>query len=72
MSEFNPSPASKEDWLGLDPCVDREALDRLFSVSYEELRRLASKVVTANANNEAADQSRRYPIEKGDQNKPKF
>src|SRR6188474_240361 len=44
MSEFNPSSASKEDWHGLDPLVDREALDRLFSVTYEELRRLASKV----------------------------
>ena len=44
MSEFNPSSASKKDWHGLDPLVDREALDRLFSVTYEELRRLASRV----------------------------
>src|SRR4030095_2033177 len=42
MSEFNPSSAPNEDWL--DPLIDREALDRLFSVTYEELRRLASKV----------------------------
>ena len=44
MSESDPSSESTEDWHGLDPRVDREALDRLFSVTYEELRRLASKV----------------------------
>ena len=44
MSESDPSSESTEDWHGLDPRIDREALDRLFSVTYEELRRLASKV----------------------------
>jgi RNA polymerase sigma factor (TIGR02999 family) len=32
------------DWEGLPSVVDREALDDLFSLTYEELRRLASSV----------------------------
>ena len=36
--------ASPHDWDGLDLVIDRQALDRLFSVTYEELRRLASRV----------------------------
>src|SRR4029434_1304309 len=44
MSESDPSSESTQDWHGLDSLVDREALDRLFSVTYEELRRLASTV----------------------------
>ena len=44
MSESDPSSTPKRDWDAPDPVIDREALDRLFSVTYEELRRLASKV----------------------------
>jgi RNA polymerase sigma factor (TIGR02999 family) len=44
MSESDPSSAPARDWDAPDPLVEREALDRLFSVTYEELRRLASKV----------------------------
>lgn len=32
------------DWDALSPAIDRQALDALFSVTYEELRRLASNV----------------------------
>jgi len=32
------------DWHDLDPVLGREALDRLFTVTYEELRRLAQSV----------------------------
>jgi RNA polymerase sigma factor (TIGR02999 family) len=32
------------DWDALSPAIDRQALDALFSVTYEELRRLASSV----------------------------
>jgi RNA polymerase sigma factor (TIGR02999 family) len=44
MSESDPSSAPTPGWAGPDPIIDREALDRLFSVTYEELRRLASQV----------------------------
>jgi len=44
MSAHDPSAASGDDRCAPDPVVDREALDRLFSVTYEELRRLASSV----------------------------
>jgi RNA polymerase sigma factor (TIGR02999 family) len=44
MSEHDPSTPSAGDWNGGDPVIDRETLDRLFSVTYEELRRLASRV----------------------------
>jgi RNA polymerase sigma factor (TIGR02999 family) len=44
MSESDPSSAFKRDWHGLDSLIGREALDGLFSVTYEELRRLAAKV----------------------------
>src|SRR5262245_8318054 len=44
MSAHDPSAASGDDRCAPDPVIDREALDRLFSVTYEELRRLASSV----------------------------
>jgi RNA polymerase sigma factor (TIGR02999 family) len=44
MSEHDPPAAPTGDWGGADPIIDRETLDRLFSVTYEELRRLASRV----------------------------
>jgi len=44
MSEDDRLPASEGDWDQFAPVVDREALDHLFSVTYEELRRLASSV----------------------------
>ena len=44
MSESDSSSAPKPDWYASDPRLDRETLDRLFSVTYEELRRLASRV----------------------------
>lgn len=44
MSESDPSCAPERDGDVPDPLIDREALDRLFSVTYEELRRLASRV----------------------------
>jgi RNA polymerase sigma factor (TIGR02999 family) len=43
MSDSDPF-ASHPDPAAHDPTVDRETLDRLFSVTYEELRRLASQV----------------------------
>jgi RNA polymerase sigma factor (TIGR02999 family) len=42
MSESDPSSASNPDRP--DAILGHEALDRLFSVTYEELRRLASQV----------------------------
>jgi RNA polymerase sigma factor (TIGR02999 family) len=39
----NPS-GHGSDWEGLPSVVDRDALDDLFSLTYEELRRLASSV----------------------------
>jgi RNA polymerase sigma factor (TIGR02999 family) len=50
MSEHDPSAASGDDRDAPDPVVDREALDRLFSVTYEELRRLASSVRRSDSN----------------------
>jgi RNA polymerase sigma factor (TIGR02999 family) len=44
MSKRDPSTAPQGDWDGLERVIDREALDRLFSVTYEELRRLASSI----------------------------
>ena len=44
MAERDPSAASPENPDRPDLVLDREALDRLFSVTYEELRRLASRV----------------------------
>jgi RNA polymerase sigma factor (TIGR02999 family) len=44
MSESDPSSPPNLDWGASDPIIDRAALDRLFSVTYEELRRLASTV----------------------------
>jgi RNA polymerase sigma factor (TIGR02999 family) len=44
MSEDNRPAAPGGDWHDLDPVLSREALDRLFSVTYEELRRLAQSV----------------------------
>jgi RNA polymerase sigma factor (TIGR02999 family) len=44
MSESNPSSPNKAEWPPSDMTIGREELDRLFSVTYEELRRLASKV----------------------------
>jgi RNA polymerase sigma factor (TIGR02999 family) len=44
MSEHDHSAAPGSDWSELDPVIGREALDRLFSVTYEELRRLALSV----------------------------
>src|SRR5689334_6881272 len=38
------APGSRHDDDGLGGVVDRQALDHLFSVTYEELRRLASSV----------------------------
>jgi RNA polymerase sigma factor (TIGR02999 family) len=40
----DPSSAPERDGDAPDPLIDREALDHLFSVTYEELRRLASRV----------------------------
>jgi RNA polymerase sigma factor (TIGR02999 family) len=42
-SRHTPPPGGL-DWEGLSPVVDRQTLDELFSVTYEELRRLASSV----------------------------
>jgi RNA polymerase sigma factor (TIGR02999 family) len=50
MSEHDRSAASGDDRYAPDPVVDREALDRLFSVTYEELRRLASSVRRSDSN----------------------
>ena len=50
MSAHDPSAASGDDRYAPDPVVDREALDRLFSVTYEELRRLASSVRRSDSN----------------------
>ncbi|HEV2982833.1 MAG TPA: ECF-type sigma factor [Vicinamibacterales bacterium] len=44
MSKHDPSAPPPGNWNGGDPVIDRETLDRLFSVTYEELRRLASHV----------------------------
>jgi DNA-directed RNA polymerase specialized sigma24 family protein len=44
MSESDSTSAPKPDWYASDLRLDRETLDRLFSVTYEELRRLASRV----------------------------
>jgi RNA polymerase sigma factor (TIGR02999 family) len=44
MDEHKPSSPPSFDWDGPVPLIDREALDHLFSVTYEELRRLASSV----------------------------
>jgi len=44
MSDQDPSAAPPGDPDRPDVVVDREALDRLFTVTYEELRRLASSV----------------------------
>jgi RNA polymerase sigma factor (TIGR02999 family) len=44
MAERDHFTAPQGGWVGLDPMIDREALDRLFSVTYEELRRLAASV----------------------------
>jgi RNA polymerase sigma factor (TIGR02999 family) len=44
MDEDNRSPPPPLDWDGPAPLIDREALDHLFSVTYGELRRLASSV----------------------------
>jgi RNA polymerase sigma factor (TIGR02999 family) len=44
MDEHKPSSPPLFDWDGPVPLIDREALDHLFSVTYEELRRLASSV----------------------------
>jgi hypothetical protein len=44
MSEPDPPSPPHADWPRSDAIIGREALDRLFSVTYEELRRLASKV----------------------------
>lgn len=38
------SAARSFEWDGASPVIDRQALDALFSVTYEELRRLASSV----------------------------
>jgi len=37
-------------WDGLDRVIDRRALDHLFSVAYEELRRLASRIKRGDPN----------------------
>src|SRR5258706_539079 len=44
MDEDNRSSPPPLDWDGPAPLIDREALDHLFSVTYGELRRLASSV----------------------------
>ena len=44
MSAGYDPPDHGSDWDGLSSVVDREALDDLFSVTYDELRRLASSV----------------------------
>jgi RNA polymerase sigma factor (TIGR02999 family) len=44
MAERDRPTAPQGDWHGLDLTIGREALDRLFSVTYEELRRLAASV----------------------------
>ena len=44
MAKRDHSTGPRGERDGLDPVIDREALDRLFSVTYEELRRLASSV----------------------------
>jgi RNA polymerase sigma factor (TIGR02999 family) len=44
MDEDKRSPPPALDWDGPAPLIDREALDHLFSVTYGELRRLASSV----------------------------
>lgn len=38
------------EWDAPDPVIDRQALDALFSVTYEELRRLASSVRRSDRN----------------------
>jgi DNA-directed RNA polymerase specialized sigma24 family protein len=44
MDEQEPLSAPAPDWDGPASVIDRQALDQLFSVTYEELRRLASSV----------------------------
>jgi len=44
MSEDDHSSAPQPDRDAPDPVIDRKALDHLFSVTYEELRRLARRV----------------------------
>ena len=44
MPKRSPVPSPEGDWGDLGAEIDREALDRLFSTTYEELRRLASSV----------------------------
>jgi RNA polymerase sigma-70 factor, ECF subfamily len=44
MDEQERSIPGEFDWQGLGSSVDRETLDHLFSVTYEELRRLAARV----------------------------
>ncbi len=44
MPKRDHSTSPEGDWDGSATGIDREALDRLFSVTYEELRRLASSV----------------------------
>ena len=44
MDEHKRSSPPPLDWDGPAPLIDREALDHLFSVTYGELRRLASSV----------------------------
>ena len=44
MAERDHATPPQGEWDGLTPLIDREALDRLFSVTYAELRRLAASV----------------------------
>lgn len=44
MSARDDPSGRGSDWEGLPTVVDRDALDDLFSLTYEELRRLASSV----------------------------
>src|SRR5213078_1391573 len=44
MDEEEPSSRPPFDWDEPATLIDRKALDHLFSVTYEELRRLASSV----------------------------
>src|SRR5579862_8207364 len=44
MDEQTPPSPEGFAWQGLGTTIDRETLNHLFSVTYEELRRLASRV----------------------------
>jgi RNA polymerase sigma factor (TIGR02999 family) len=50
MPAGDDSVGHRFEWDAPDPVIDRQALDALFSVTYEELRRLASSVRRSDRN----------------------